>query len=377
MIEKINSPLVIAYYLPQFHPTPNNDKWWGKGFTEWTNVAKARRLFRNHYQPHIPADLGFYDLRLPEVREQQAEMARYSGISAFCYYHYWFEDGKEELDRPFKEVLKLGRPDFPFCLCWANESWYSKMWSSDGAVVSKKLLVEQKYLGEEDNKKHFNSLLPAFKDNRYFRYNGKIVFVIYRPLSFEGMSDLIKQWRAWADQAGIGDFYFIGYSYDVCREYNKIIELGFDAVNSCGIINYKLTNCFFKKVCNRLNSDIRKLTKRPDIHQYKEVLKYFINKDFDLKENVLPSLIPNWDHTPRSGVNGYLFDNSTPELFSVHLNQVKEVLNRKSNKLCFLKSWNEWGEGNYVEPDMKFGWGYLDALKAFTESKLSNSEIAL
>lgn len=362
------SPIVIAYYLPQYHPTPNNDKWWGKGFTEWTNVAKAQKLYRGHYQPHIPADLGFYDLRIPEVREQQAQMARYAGVSAFCYYHYWFEFGNEELDLPFKEVLRLGQPDFPFCLCWANESWYNKMWNKEGAVVSKKLLAEQKYLGEDDNKKHFDSLFQAFNDKRYLRYDGKLVFVIYRPLLFEGVSKFMQQWRTLAKENGLNDFYFIGYSYDVTNEYDRIIELGFDAVNSCGIINYRGYNVsFIRKFYNTLNRYKRKILKTPEVQKYKDVAPLFMNPQYDVKENVIPTLIPNWDHTPRSGANGYLFAESTPQNFSKHISDVKRILSNKHNQLCFLKSWNEWGEGNYVEPDLKYGWGYLDALKKFSE----------
>jgi lipopolysaccharide biosynthesis protein len=154
---------IIAFYLPQFHPTPHNDLWWGKGFTEWTNVGKAKPLYPGHYQPKVPADLGYYDLRLPEVRQEQAKLAQKAGVTGFCYYHYWFENGFEELDKPFKEVVNSGEPKFPFCLCWANESWYSKFWNKDG-TSSKKILAEQKYLGSEDHIKHFYSLLKAFKD---------------------------------------------------------------------------------------------------------------------------------------------------------------------------------------------------------------------
>lgn len=357
--------IVLAYYLPQYHPTPHNDLWWGKGFTEWTNVVKAPRLFKNHYQPHVPADLGFYDLRLSEVREQQAEMAKYAGISAFCYYHYWFEFGNEELALPFKEVLRLKRPEFPFCLCWANESWYSKMWNNDGAVVSKRLLAEQKVPEPKDNIKHFESLLPAFRDNRYFRYNGKLVFVIYRPLLFEKeIPAFINQWRELAHKNSLGDFYFIGYSYNITNEYEKIIALGFDAVNSCGIYNYK-ENLNKNKILSRLAGYKRAILKRPMVYQYKDVSACFINKNFDTKENVIPTLIPNWDHTPRSGLNGFLFDNSSPLLFKNHLANMNDLLSHKDNKICFLKSWNEWGEGNYVEPDLRWGWGYLNALRQF------------
>ena len=171
----------IAFYLPQFHPTKENDEWWGKGFTEWVSVAKARPLYRGHVEPHIPADLGFYDLRIPEIREQQAELAKEAGIEAFCYWHYWFGEGKRLLERPFNEVLTSGKPDFPFCLAWANHSWYKKLWDSQ-AREKDLLLIEQKYLGIEDYKSHFYAMLPAFKDDRYFRVNGKLFFIVYDPI---------------------------------------------------------------------------------------------------------------------------------------------------------------------------------------------------
>ena len=161
-------PRIIVYYLPQYHPTPDNDKWWGKGFTEWTNVGKAKPLFRGHYQPKGPADLGYYDLRLPEVRAAQVELAKEAGIDGFCYYHYWFGGGKQELELPFNEVLRTGEPDFPFCLCWANEPWHAKFWNMDG-TVSKRTLIDQQYGNEEEWKLHFEHVLPAFKDKRYIK----------------------------------------------------------------------------------------------------------------------------------------------------------------------------------------------------------------
>jgi lipopolysaccharide biosynthesis protein len=154
---------ILATYLPQFHPIPENDAWWGKGFTEWTNVGKAKPLFRGHYQPRVPADLGYYDLRLPEVRQQQADMAREYGVEGFCYWHYWFGKGKQLLERPFNEVLTSGKPDFPFCLSWANHSWQDKQFSKEG---TNRMLIEQQYPGEEDHMNHFHTLLPAFKDKR-------------------------------------------------------------------------------------------------------------------------------------------------------------------------------------------------------------------
>ena len=169
---------VIAFYLPQFHPIPENDKWWGKGFTEWTNVGKAKSFFKGHYQPRIPADLGYYDLRVSETRKAQADMAKEYGVEGFCYWHYWFGNGKRLLERPFEEVLKSSKPDFPFCLGWANESWKAKVWDFN-STKRDRTLIEQLYPGDQDYKDHFYELLDAFKDNRYMRKNNKPICGIY------------------------------------------------------------------------------------------------------------------------------------------------------------------------------------------------------
>ena len=224
----MNDTKLIAFYLPQYHPTKRNDEWWGKGFTEWTNVGKAKPLYPGHYQPHVPADLGYYDLRLPETRKAQADLARQYGVYGFCYYHYWFEDGFEELERPFYEVVELGEPDFPFCLCWANESRYSKFWNIDGKVSEKKLLAEQKYLGKEDNEKHFYKLLKAFEDHRYITYQGKLLFIIYKPLEFVGLNEFMEQWQTLAKANGVKEFHFAGVTSDVKNEYDEIKNLGIE-----------------------------------------------------------------------------------------------------------------------------------------------------
>lgn len=161
MIEMRNNIRVIAMYLPQYHPFPENDEWWGKGFTEWTNVAKAKPLFKGHYQPKIPADLGFYDLRVPETREQQAQMAREAGIEGFMYWHYWFE-GHELMQRPWNEVVASGNPDFPFCIGWANETWMNKMWNKDGSLSGGKVLIKQTY--NEEGNQYLQRLKKALSD---------------------------------------------------------------------------------------------------------------------------------------------------------------------------------------------------------------------
>jgi len=187
---------LIAFYLPQFYPNPENDAWWGKGFTEWTNTAKARRLYPGHYQPHVPADLGYYDLRVPETRTAQAELARSYGIEAFCYYHYWFA-GRRILERTFQEVLTSREPDFPFLLCWANQTW-TGTWHG----ASDRILIEQTYPGIDDHRRHFESLLPAFCHPRYVRVDGKPVFIIYRPTELPDTVKTIDLWGTMAREAG-------------------------------------------------------------------------------------------------------------------------------------------------------------------------------
>jgi hypothetical protein len=196
---------VIAFYLPQFHPIPENDAWWGKGFTEWTNVAKAKPLFRGHYQPRIPIDLGYYDLRVPEVREAQAGLARNAGIEGFCYYHYWF-GGKRLLEKPFTEVVATGQPNFPFCLCWANQTW-SGIWHGNPDRV----LVEQTYPGTEDNRRHFLAVRQAFLDTRYPRFEGRPIFVIYRPTEHPDVTRFITEWEELAVQSGLPGIHFVAY----------------------------------------------------------------------------------------------------------------------------------------------------------------------
>ncbi len=358
-------PQIIAFYLPQYHPTPHNDEWWGKGFTEWTNVAKAKPLFHGHEQPKIPADLGFYDLRLAEVREQQAELAREAGVDGFCYYEYWFGNGHEELERPFREVVESGKPDFPFCLCWANESWYQKFWNIDGAVVDKRILAEQRYLGVEDYKAHFMARLDAFKDERYVRVEGKLLYLIYQPFDSPEISTFMQTWQRLAKENGLPEFYFAAFTYHADKEGGEIMSLGFDAVVSCRNNRNRVRNLSWlvRKVMS-------KLFQRPRTIAYKKVWPKLIS-DLERTDNrYIPVIMPNWDHTPRSGVNGDLFTGCTPQEFGKHCEDVLSSVCAKQNPLVFIKSWNEWGEGNYMEPDMKYGKGMIKALRKVVD-KLS------
>jgi hypothetical protein len=352
------SPQIIAFYLPQYHPTQHNDEWWGTGFTEWTNVAKARPLFRGHYQPKIPADLGFYDLRLPEVRQAQADLAREAGVTGFCYYEYWFGNGHEELERPFREVVESGKPDFPFCLCWANESWYRKFWNNDGAVVSRKVLAEQTYPGLSDIDMHFQARLQAFRDPRYIRVGGKLLYLIYQPLDLPDTTLFINRWQELARQHGLPPFCFMGFTFNADKVGHDILSRRYDAVVSCR--NNKDKSGHNLRWCLRKAKSI--LLHTPRTNDYRKMWPTLISSLERHDEHYIPVMMPNWDHTPRSGTNGDLFTHSTPEEFRKHCEDVLSAVAQKEHPLCFIKSWNEWGEGNYMEPDLKYGKGYIEAL---------------
>ena len=346
-------PLFLAYYLPQYHPFPENDEWWGKGFTEWTNVAKARRLFPGHYQPHIPADLGFYDLRVPEVRKAQAELAREAGVDCFCYWHYWF-NGHKMMERPFEEVVNSGEPDFPFCLSWANHSWYAKTWNKD---IPDKLLIEQTYGGVKEYTEHFNYLLPAFKDKRYQRKDGKLVFGIYDPFGFKDVKTFMDTWNQLAKENGLEGFHFFAHTF----KDNKVEEL-----QGIGFSTVFMDYTFVRKSVGRwLGWLLLKLHLAPQIMPYMDYVRTYLSCYSD-RQGISPQVLCSWDHTPRSGMRGYLFSGSTPERFGNFVDSLLAKIESFKNKPSFvmIKSWNEWGEGNYLEPDLKYGKGFIKALRA-------------
>ncbi|WP_293932241.1 glycoside hydrolase family 99-like domain-containing protein [Sphingobacterium sp. UBA6645] len=349
--------LSIAFYLPQFHPVKENNEWWGEGFTEWTNVGKAKKYFTSHYQPRVPKDLGYYDLRVPETRKAQAELAKEYGIDAFCYWHYWFGNGKRLLEKPLNAVLELGEPDFPFCLAWANESWKG----FPHGLKNRNTLIEQTYPGEEDFVSHFYEMLPAFKDKRYLRIDNKLVFVIYKPLADKQISTFIEVWRKLAKENGLNDFFFIGHINESKIEVEDVLRLGFDAVNTVRLSEFGLAlNSFPYRLYKYAERTILKLPRR---YPFKKIMKYFINSDVDSRENVFPSVITGWDHTPRSGSDGLIFTGFEPEVFEEYLEDIFEVTKNKKNNIIFVKSWNEWAEGNYLEPDMKYGKAFLEVFK--------------
>lgn len=356
---------IIAFYLPQFHPFKENDEWWGKGFTEWTNVGKAKSLFRGHQQPKVPADLGYYDLRLPEVRNQQVELAKSAGIYGFCYWHYWFGNGVQLMNRIIDEVHSSESPDFPFCLGWANESWKAKQWNKDGS--GDKILVEQTYPDIADFRKHYEYVRELFKDKRYIRYEGKPFFYIYKPLNSPAIKQIILLWNQWIKEDGIADGIYFVANLDFERDFDKVSLLGFNAYSPANlerIDNYYHSKSLLHKLFIKLK---RNFQIGPTRIPYSKACNHIWNANLDFRDDFIPFLIPNWDHTPRSGRRGRVLTGSTPTLFEEQAEHVLGEVQKKKQKFVMLKSWNEWAEGNYMEPDLVWGHGYIDALKKAIE----------
>lgn len=346
----------IAFYLPQFYPTPENDEWWEPGFTEWTNVARAVPLFPGHYQPRIPRDLGFYDLRVPETREKQAELAREAGIEGFCYWHYWFGGGKRLLHEVFDDVVSRGEPDFPFCLCWANHSWYSKTWDPD---LPDKLLVEQTYPGEEDIVAHFNTMLPAFQDKRYMKVNGKLLFGVFDPSKID-IKHMHEVWDALAREHGLEGFHFFALCIgspslqwsDPGNHYDSLVlDPLLDSVDA-----WQCTNSERQLHDSLIASGIPYTVRYDDyVSRTRDIFSQHLE--------VLPCINPDFDHSPRSGVAARILVDSTPEKWAQLCDIASEhVADRpEQERLVFIKAWNEWGEGNYMEPDRHWGKQYIKA----------------
>ncbi len=357
---------ILAYYLPQFCPNDFNDKWYGKGFTEWTNVGKAKPLFRGHHQPQVPADLGYYDLRVPEIAEMQAQLAREAGIFGFAYWHYWWS-GDMLLHEQLERQLLSGKPDFPYCFAWANENWYKKLWDKD--TKKDVLLKEQTYPGEEDNRKHFEYCLPFFKDKRYITFDGRPVFYIYNPPVFDGVEHFIKQWNRWIKEAGIADsFYFVGL-LRMNKDIDKYLSWGFDCLTpQQGLRSGDDISTFGKRLISVVKHRMRSVFNIIDKKDYRRFIKYGFDNEIDSREDVAPQLFPRWDNTPRARRRGTIYTHCTPKTWLNAAQIVLKGVQQKKNKLVFLKSWNEWAEGNYMEPDLQYGRAFIEALFTAVEN---------
>jgi len=350
---------LLAFYLPQFHPIPENDRWWGNGFTEWNHVSKAKPLFPGHYQPHGPGELGFYDLRSPEVREKQALLARQYGIDGFCYYHYWFR-GRKLLQQPFEEVLSSGRPDLPFCLCWANENW-TRAW--DGRERS--VLIAQEY-SEEDDLAHIRSLLPAFADRRYIKIDQKPFFLVYRAEALPDPVRTVALWRSEAKKAGFKDLYLAcveGFLKD-----KDPGEMGFDAAVEFAPDWRILKRSFFPAPWHGFSALWQKFLfalKKNIIVDYQEMVTYMLRKH-EVSYKRFRCVAPSFDNSPRRARGAAIFTGSEPKQYQKWLEAVIHRTVEKferEEKIVFINAWNEWGEGCHLEPDVRYGRAWLEATR--------------
>jgi lipopolysaccharide biosynthesis protein len=352
-------PRVLAFYLPQFHPIAENDEWWGRGFTEWRNVARAGPLFKGHEQPHEPADLGYYDLRVPEVRQRQAALAAAHGVDGFIWYHYWF-GGRRLLDRPFDEMRSSGEPDFPFAICWANEPW-TRAWDGSSGVV----LMEQRYSAEDD-RIHGRWLARAFADERYIRVRGRPLLLVYRASHLPQPNRTTDAWREEAVRAGVGEPW-------ICRvesgghEVSDPAPMGFDgavefapAWAELGRPQRRAPWWFRARRLHISEAAYGRLR----IHTYEDMAQRMIDRPAPPYLRY-PCVTPTWDNTARRPRDGTVFVGSTPERYRHWLtNALARATALGPDAFVAVNAWNEWGEGAYLEPDRRHGRAYLEATAA-------------
>lgn len=348
-IDELNKIRLIALYLPQFHPIPENDRWWGRGFTEWRNVARAQPVYEGHYQPHLPADLGFYDLRVTEVMEEQAALAKRYGVHGFCFYYYWFA-GKRLLEMPLERMLETGRPDIPFCLCWANENW-TRRW--DGS--EQEILMKQEHSEKHDHDVIMD-IIRYLRHPNYIKVNGKPVFLVYRIGLFPNIKRTTEIWRDVCRSEGIGEIYLVTVeSFEQSNAGAEPSKYGFDAsmefpphqMPAMTVVPDKMINPDFSGV----------------IYDYRDVALKYMSKNAPGYVR-FRGVITSWDNTARRPNNSHIFAYSTPEVYQEWLEgviaQTREQ-NCGDERIVFINAWNEWAEGAHLEPDQRFGHGYLKA----------------
>jgi len=350
---------LIAYYLPQFHPIPENDKSWGKGFTEWTNVTKALPQFEGHYQPRFAGELGYYDLRLKEVQKRQIELAKNYGLYGFCYHYYWF-DGKKVMDTPLQKVLENPDLDFPFCINWANENW-TKRW--DG--LDQDVILAQNH-NIEDDLAFIEAIKLILIDKRYIKIDNKPLLMVYRPKLFPNIKETVKRWRNYAKENGIGELYLV---LSHAFEHIDPLSIGFDAAAEFAPNSFQVDNV--TKDFNFYNKNYK-----GNLYDYESAINYSVSYK-EPSYTKFRSLCPSWDNEARKSGKGTSFVNATPNTYAKWLEYIlyyTEKNRKASEKLIFINAWNEWAEGAYLEPDIKYGYAYLDKthtqLQKFSKERL-------
>jgi GT2 family glycosyltransferase len=351
VLDRITIPRVLAFYLPQFYPFAENNQWWGEGFTEWTNVTKAQPNFEGHYQPRLPANLGYYDLRLSEVMVQQAELARSHGIDGFCFYYYWF-DGKRLLDAPVEQMLALGKPDFPFCLCWANENW-SRRW--DGQ--DREILMAQAH-SPKDDIAVIADLSRYFQDRRYIRIDGRPLVLIYRVQLFPNFAETAARWRAYCLELGLGEIYIaMVESFELVHSRTHPRTYGCDAA-----VEFPPQELAEPKPPSGTIVNPRF---KGSVGDFRDLAVKFATRDLPNYTRFM-GVAPGWDNTARMQDKSFCFEYATPGAFQAWLEEAIELTRAQhygDERLIFVNAWNEWAEGAYLEPDRRFGQAFLDAVR--------------
>jgi lipopolysaccharide biosynthesis protein len=337
-------PRLIAFYLPQFHPTPENDLWWGKGFTEWTNVTKAEPLFEGHRQPHLPSDFGFYDLRVRETRREQIQMAKQYGLDGFCYHYYWFS-GKRILNLPLDDMLADPESDMPFCLCWANENW-TRRWDAGDHEV----LIAQEYLPDDDLN-FIKSVEPFFKDRRYIRLDGKPYLIVYRPQHLPNARKTVEIWRDHCRSIGLGEIHICAA---LILDNEDYAQFGFDSGVEFPPHNMRPAN-------SNIQVNFR-VDFRGYVIQYMDIAQSYLDRAYGAMR-VFKTVFPSWDNTARTKERALVVLNGTPDNYEYWLASTIDIVKRSKehDELIFINAWNEWAEGCHLEPDRWFGHGFLQA----------------
>lgn len=350
----MHAPKIIAMYLPQFHRIPENDKWWGEGFTEWVSAKSAEPLFEGHYQPHLPQNSNYYDLLKKETMQWQADLMKKYGVDGMCFYHYWFEGGRRILEKPAENLLEWKDINMPFCFCWANETWAkswtrlksANVWSEIHEIKDsgEAILLNQNYGNADMWKRHFNYCVPFFNDRRYIKNDNKPIFVLYRPDDMSCLADMVDCWNKLAVESGFDGIYFIGgnCSYDKAKYMDAILY------HEPGKSLSLYAGQRYEESYQRVN--------------YDDVWESIISAESAGVKTIYGGFV-SYDDTPRRGTNGIIVEGSTPEKFQYYLERLIAKNESAGNNILFINAWNEWGEGMHLEPDEKYGHKYLESIK--------------
>lgn len=374
---------IIAFYLPQFHSIPENDEWWGEGFTEWANMKAAKSLFEGHNQPRIPLNNNYYNLLDDSTMEWQVDLAKKYGVYGFCFYHYWF-DGRMLLQKPMENMLKNQNINFPYCISWANEAW-TNAWKSD---ENARTLIAQRYGNTKEWKEHFDYLLQFFMDENYIKEDGKPLFIMYRPEICDCLNPMLDYWNELAKEVGFAGMcfayqqvsYYLKTDKDESRfDYRIEYQPGYaryDAQNTGGsssaLLKLKTSiRNMAGTIDKRVGTNIAaKLTKQDlSFEDYDNLCQVILNRHGE-DEKSIAGMFVDWDNTPRRGNRGRVCKGSNPEKFKKYLKQqIHNVKSTYKNDMLFIFAWNEWAEGGYLEPDTENTYGYLEAIKECVENE--------